>query len=470
MKSNNLKIFPVLFVLFFVIAAKSQTASFDVLNYEAQIEPDISQKSVKGKVSINFSALQNNLREIQLNAGALEIDAAREGKTGLKFEKKDNLLKITLARPAKLNEKREIEIEYHGTPKFGLRFFPERRQIYTLFSTSQWMPCVDAPEDRATFRLNLIAPKDFKAVGNGRLIKQMNLPGNKTSSVWEQKNPVPTYVFGFAAGNFREVSEIHNGVKLRYLASPQFSEKEIKQIFRDSADMLDFFEDKAGLKYIDKEYTQVLATGGVQQEMSSFTAMNEEYGRGVLENERENWLGAHEFAHQWWGNMVTNRDWTHFWLNEGMATFMVAAYKEHRFGREEYLSEIGKLRVRYERVRDAGKDKSLVFPDWNNPTREDRSIVYNKGGYILHLLREEMSDPVFWKGLKEYTQKFWGKSVTTADFQKAMEQSSGKDLSVFFTQWVYKNTLLNQAFNVNNLSESKLNCNSVGFSNIFSAS
>jgi len=361
----------------------------------------------------------------------------RENKIALNFEKKDSILIVSFPRPAKLNEKRRIEIDYHGVPRYGIKFFSEQNQIYTVFSTSQWMPCVDAPSDRATFRLNLITPKDLKVAGNGRFIKQSGLPNNKISSVWEQKKPIPTYIFGFAAGNFREVRARHKGVKFRYLASPQFSENEIRRIFRDSADMLDFYESKAGVKYPDKEYTQILAAGDVQQEMSSFAAMNDDYGRGVLANERENWLGAHEFSHQWWGNMVTNLNWNHFWLNEGMATFMVAAYKEHRFGRKEYLNEIEKLRVRYQRVRDAGKDKSLEFPDWNSPSREDRSIVYNKGGYFLHLLREEMGEQAFWKGLKEYTRRYWGRSVTTKDFQQSMQTASNKDLTAFFNEWVY---------------------------------
>jgi aminopeptidase N len=426
-----------LMTAFFMTEAKAQSASFDVTDYDAQIEPDLANKSVKGKVSVKFDSLKNNLSEIRLNAGVLEIDAAREGKIALKFEKRESVLIISLARPAKLNEKREIEIEYHGAPRFGIRFFPDERQVYTLFSTSQWMPCVDAPDDRSTFRLNLILPKDLKAVGNGRFVKQRDLPGNKISSEWEQKSAIPTYIFGFAAGNFREVRQNHKGIRLRYLASPQFSEREIEQIFKDTADMLDFYESKAGVKYADKVYTQVLAAGRVEQEMSSFTAMNEDYGRALLKNEKDIWLGAHEFAHQWWGNMVTNRDWTHFWLNEGIATFMTAAYAEHRFGREEYLAEIEKSKMRYEKVRDAGKDKSLVFPDWNRPTREDRVLVYQKGAYATHLLREEMGDAAFWKGLKDYTQKYWGKSVTTGDFQRAMEKSSGKDLSAFFNKWIY---------------------------------
>jgi aminopeptidase N len=433
-----IKIAFLLIAVFFMTEAKAQTASFDVTGYDARIEPDISNKSVKGKVVVKFNALKNNLSEIQLNAGVLEIDAAREGKSVLKFEKRESVLIVSLARPARTGEKREIEIEYHGTPRFGIRFFPEQTQVYTLFSTSQWMPCVDAPDDRATFRLNLILPKDLQAVGNGRFIRRSDLPDNKSAFEWEQKNAIPTYIFGFAAGNFREVRQNHKGVELRYLASPQFSEKEIRQIFKDTADMFDFYESKAGVKYADEVYTQVLAAGRVEQEMSSFTAMNEDYGRGVLKNEKDLWLAAHEFAHQWWGNMVTNRDWTHFWLNEGIATFMTAAYKEHRFGRAEYLAEIEKSKTRYEKVRDAGKDKSLVFPDWNKPASEDRVLVYQKGAYVTHLLREEMGDAAFWKGLKNYTQKYWGKSVTTADFQKTMEKSSGKDLSAFFNKWVYK--------------------------------
>ena len=91
----------------------------------------------------------------------------------------------------------------------------------------------------------------------------------------------------------------------------------------------------------------------------------------------------------------------------------------------------------YERVRDAGKDGSLVFPDWLHPTAEDRTLVYDKGAYVLHLLREEMGEKAFWSGLRSYTRKYFGKSVTTADFQAAMQQATDKDLSAFFNKWVY---------------------------------
>ena len=150
-----------------------------------------------------------------------------------------------------------------------------------------------------------------------------------------------------------------------------------------------------------------------------------------------NSLLAHEFAHQWWGNLVTCQAWTHFWLNEGFATFMAAAYREHRFGRDVYVRDVADVRARYERVRDAGHDRSLVFQDWSRPTSDDRTPVYQKGGYVLHRLRELLGDDVFWSGIASYTARHAGGSVTTDDFRLAMEQASRRDLGAFFAEWVY---------------------------------
>ena len=409
---------------------------FEVLHYDAQVEPNVTNKTVTGRVLIRLIARVEHLAAVQLDCGDLTIDAVRENREARKFLRRDRHLEVSLSRPAKANEEREIEIQYHGAPRRGIRFFPERAQVYTVFSTSQWLVCLDAPDDKATLRLKLIVPADFNTVANGSLDSQHKVEGNKIVFEWRQATPIPTYTFGFAAGRFRTVTEKHGRVELRYLAT-QFSVKELFRIFRDTADMIAFYEERAGVRYADSTYTQVLAPGGIDQEMSGFTVLHENYGRQVLSNERDVWLGAHELAHQWWGNMVTCRDWNHFWLNEGMATFMAAAYKEHRFGRQEYLREIEANRVSYQKVADAGKDRSLVFPDWSSPTAEDRTLVYDKGAYVLHVLRGELGERDFWEGIRRYTRMYFGKSVTTPDFQTAMEHTSGKDLTVFFAKWVY---------------------------------
>ena len=410
--------------------------TFDVVNYNAQIEPEFRNKSLKGRVVIRVVSNIANLSTVEFDCGELTTDAVQEHSAAQRFEAQQHRLKITLSRPAKLGETREIDIAYHGIPKYGIRFFPDQSQVYTIFSTSQWMVCVDAPEDKATLSMKLIVPAGLTPVANGRLVNTSELPDRKFAYQWEQKSPIPTYVFGFAIGPFHSVVQKKGRVELHYI-SAHFSDDELQRIFRDTPDMLEFYESRSGVRYADRVYTQVLATGNVEQEMSSFTTLGEAYGKQVLANDHDIWLGAHEFAHQWWGNMVTCRDWNHFWLNEGMANFMAAAYLEHRFGRADYLREIESYRTSYEKVRNAGKDKSLVFPDWLHPTSLDRALVYDKGAYVLHLLREEMGEERFWKGIKSYTRAYFGKSVVTGDFQTAMEQAGGKSLKTFFTKWVY---------------------------------
>ena len=223
---------------------------------------------------------------------------------------------------------------------------------------------------------------------------------------------------------------------MRYLAEG-FAPAELRRIFRDTLDMLAFYSDRAGVPYPDEVYTQALTVQGIGQEMSGFSVMPDAYGRAVLKEENATGLGAHELAHQWWGNQVTCRDWTHFWLNEGFATFMAAAYDEERFGREAYLRDIERARVRYEAVREAGGGRSLVFPEWNHPTANDRTIVYQKGAYVLHLLREQIGDDAFWAGIRRYTAAHAGGSVTTDDFKRSMEESSGLNFGAFFDTWVY---------------------------------
>ena len=421
-----------LFLVHVLIFFVSVIGRADVLHYDVTLEPDISTKSVKGSVLIRVSTTST---AVEFDCGVLTIDKVSEGKTPLQFSVNNHKLSMSL-RPGK--RVYEIQIDFHGTPKYGIRFFPDRQQVHTIFSTSQWMVCVDDPADKATVTFKLILPTQLTAVANGELVSQRELPGNKRLFEWRQSSPIPSYIIGFAVGPFHFVKEKRRSVELQYLAT-NYTAIELRRIFRDTPDMLEFFEDRAGVKYADKTYTQVLAAGGVEQEMSSFTALKEAYGKQVLDNEQDVWLAAHEFAHQWWGNMVTCRDWNHFWLNEGMATFMAAAYLEHRFGRAAYMREIDSYRTNYEKVRDAGKDKSLVFPDWNRPTREDRTLVYDKGAYVLHLLREEMGERAFWNGIKIFTRRHFGKSVVTTDFVTAMEEANGKSLKPFFAKWVYLN-------------------------------
>ncbi|HEX3143302.1 MAG TPA: hypothetical protein VHQ64_04975, partial [Pyrinomonadaceae bacterium] len=285
---------PLLLIAFAAGAGSNQTTPpvplFDVVHYDLLLEPDIDRKSVTGTETIRIISRAAGVREVELNCGELTIDSVKDQGVAQKFVRHERQLIISLARAVKQNETREIEIEYHGSPRRGIRFWPDRQQVYTVFSTSQWMVCVDGPDHRATLNLKLVLPAGLTAIANDRMASQHALANGKVLSEWKQDVAAPTYVFGFAVGKFRTVTERHGHVELRYV-SEQYTDDELRKIFRDTADMIDFYEDKAGVKYPYPTYSQVLAAGGVEQEMSSFTVLRETYGRDVLANERAIWLG-----------------------------------------------------------------------------------------------------------------------------------------------------------------------------------
>ena len=419
-------------VLGILISSRSTHAAQDVLHYAATLEPDIAGKSVKGTVRIRFST---DSQQAEFNCGDLTIDTVRhEGNSAQVLRKRPSPQRFFAITNHTRAGDRDRHFMVHLDTAFD-SFRIDNRSTRSFQPASGWSAStIRLTKQHLTFKL--ILPANLTPIANGKLVSETKLPNNNRVSEWEQKTPIPTYIFGFTAGPFHVVKEKHGNIEFQYFAT-NFTEAEVRRIFRDTPDMLNFFEDRAGIKYSDKTYTQVLAAGNVAQEMSSFTALRENYGKQVLANEQDQWLGAHEFAHQWWGNMVTCVDWKHFWLNEGIATFIAAAYLEHRFGRAAYMREIESNRANYEKVRAAGKDKSLVFPDWDHPTSEDRTLVYDKGAYVLHLLREEMGERAFWNGLRLFTRRHFGKSVVTTDFLTAMEEANGKSLKEFFAKWVY---------------------------------
>ncbi len=418
-------------------AVNSQVSAVDYVDkYELSLEPDLNEKSISGTLLIHVNSRVSSMNSIELNAGNLNILSVSHGGSPLNFEKSESILSISIPGGLSENSSR-IQIEYEGKPRFGMRFSDDGAEVSTAFSTSQWMPAIDSPGSRAQFDLTLIIPSHFLVAATGELVERQELPGEKSKIRWLELSPMPSYLFGFAAGEFSEFIDRSQVPTLRYLAPTTFSPEQLETIFKDTRDMIQFFEDKSGINYPSEVYTQVLLRNGSGQELNGMAVMGERYGSGVLADETSIWLGVHEVVHQWWGNNITNLSWAEFWLNEGLGSFMTAAYLEHRFGRSAYEENIQAAREQYENLQAAGYDKPLVFPNWLNPSREDRSIVYDKGSYVVHLLRELLEDEAFWEGIRHYSQKHWGESVSSGDFQSAMEESSGVDLSDFFDTWVY---------------------------------
>jgi aminopeptidase N len=426
-----------LFLLFAMLplSAWADTSIIDVRAYRAEITPDIANGSVRGEVSIRFTSRADALTHVRFDRGALDIDGVFEGNTPLAFDTPPGVVETTPLGPLRKGETRTIRIRYHGAPTYGLEFDPARRETYTIFSTSQWLVCIDAPSERASLDLTLLVPGDATVAATGRLVSRRARDGGIVAHRWRLDRPAASFLYGFAVGPYRETRSAGHRPQLRQLSIDR-SPEEIEKIFGDTRDILDFYADRAGVRYPNPEYTQVLVADTIGQELAGLGFLSEDYGSRVLQDPDGIGLIAHEAAHQWWGDLLTCRDWGHFWLNEGFATFMTAAYIEHRQGRAAYDQLVSGWQARIERLRQSGTDHPLVYADWNHPSRDDRAVVYQKGAYALHLLREEIGETLFWKGMRDYTRAHAGTSVITSDFRRAMERSSGRDLHVFFETWV----------------------------------
>ena len=429
---------PIKFILFFFLTVSSplhgqQPADTDVLHYDAEIEPNLLKKTIQGRVTITGKLL-GIVKKVAFDCGDLSIEKIQTKEKELPFEVANNKVSIDV-NGIDVKDPFEITIHYHGSPARGINFFPELEEVYTVFSTSQWLVCKDRPDDKATLALKVIFPSHLKAVASGNIQKQIRTQQNQTAIEWKLSDPSPTYTYGFAIGAFNEFVDSSANLTLRHL-SADYTSTELAQIFADTRSMIRFFEERSGVPYPAKVYTQILGQGNVSQEMAGFTVMRLNYGKQVLANASEINLSAHELAHQWWGNNVTCLSWNHFWLNEGFAVFMSSAYKEFKFGREIYLKDISTYYDAYHAVVQKGLDKPLTFPNWINPTSDDRTLVYYKGAYILHLLREQIGEKAFWESVKQYTSTYFGKSVTAADLRKVIEKVSGQDLGPFFSKWI----------------------------------
>jgi aminopeptidase N len=206
-----------------VVSAQTRAgddSSFRVTHYDVQLDPRLESRTVNGTVTLSVvvarDAASTAGTTITLDRGRLEIDGVQEGASSRAFVVDGTRVRITLPRE-RLNETRTLTITYHGAPSFGLVFNAEREQIYTVFSTSQWMVAIDDPSARATLRLRLTMPRAWTASASGREIARREVPGNNVVMEWEQDRPVPTYTFGFAAGAFSTVTDRAGRTALRFL-------------------------------------------------------------------------------------------------------------------------------------------------------------------------------------------------------------------------------------------------------------
>jgi len=411
----------------------------DYTHYHAKLEPSFQSKSVAGSVNISFVPKTAKLQTVTFSAKYKSIRSVKLDGKPQNFAIQDEQLNVNFIDPLRINKSYTLTLDYQAKPERGMKFYDDH--LFTVYHTKNWMPVHNNLNDKASFELELTHHKDLTSKGNGKLVSVKTLDAQRVSSHWQQHQPAPIYTFGFALGQFETLTESINDKAISYLyrqeSSSGLNKQSLQNAFKDVAHMLEFFEQKAGFALPQPAYTYAIVEGYMAQEATSYSLVGEQFVHTVLKDKNENWFIAHELAHEWWGNSITCANFSHFWLNEGLVQFLVAAYKQELFGEHAYNQEINLAMQRVTRAVDKGKNAPVAFRHQIEESQINRSMAYSKGALIFYMLRNQLGDKTFWQGLKQYSVQHQGQSVTTDDLKHAFEQVADQKLDVFFETWVY---------------------------------
>jgi aminopeptidase N len=415
-------------------SAATERPAFRSLAYDVQLTPDFAEGVLRGEELLRFQSLTDGLDTLSFTANPLAINATLDGQAGVTTTVDGRRLLVHLPRRLRKGETATLRLAFAGRADKEVPFTAEL--IHTAFLTCRAMVCDDdRPGDRAPLAFALTLPADMDAVAPGRLVARSPARAGPVTWRWRAARPYPAYLYGFAAGRFQRTT-LPGHPELSVLSTGETLEH-IQAMFGDTARMAAFFADKAGLPLPEGAYAQVLVDHRGDQEDVGLSMIQRGSITPILADPHEDWIVAHELAHQWWGNLLTCADWHELWLNEGLANFMVAAWKEQRWGRAAYDREVADGQSDWDKAKAGGLDRPLSWSGDYPSLADKRRIAYGKSVVFLDRLRSELGDAAFWAGLRAYTQANAGRSVTAHDLQRAMEKAAGRDLGPLFRTWVY---------------------------------
>jgi aminopeptidase N len=425
----------------------------DIKHIKAELTLNLQKKEVSGKVTHRLTPLHPYLTRIDLDCGSkLKISQVAAGPQAApcKFSTHDQKLSITLDKPYGPDDTIDLAISYSGAPGSGLHFitvdpaYPERpAAIWTQGEAEDnhnWLPCYDYPNDRITSEMIITVARPLSVVSNGALVDTKENPDGTRTFHWKMEHPHSTYLITVAAGEFVAFHDRVENLSVDYYVNKSVSEATARRFMGKTPAMIRFFNETTGQSYPYPKYAQVcLPEFGGGMENTSATSMTDASLLDEIEGlERsEDGLVAHELAHQWFGDLLTCKDWSHVWLNEGFASYFDPLFAEHDRGEDEFRITMEEELQRYVRD-DREYRRPIVETRYSSPMEMFDSMTYAKGGCVLHMLRCLVGDDAWWKGIRGYVAKHKFDVVETEDFRKAMEEATGKDLKWFFDQWLYK--------------------------------
>jgi aminopeptidase N len=351
----------------------------------------------------------------------------------------DNRLTIRLSAAPAAGEHRIFRVSYSGVPAKGLMIGNNKHTEWSAFSQNwpnlahQWLPMIDHPGDKATSEFIVTAPAKYQVVANGLLQEETDLGDGRRTTHWKQSVPIASWLNALGVEQFY----VHHAGRVRNVelstwvahqdkdAGPVYFEEPARQA-------LEFYSDYVG-PYAYEKLANVAAagvSGGMEHASVIF------YGERGIRPQPAFGLVSHEIAHQWFGNAVTESDWNDVWLSESFATYFTHLCEEHYLGRAVMVAGLKRDITTVLNTEKRLPDTPVIHRNLSDMTKVLSSLVYQKGGWVLHMLRGRIGSDAFRTGIRDYYRRFMNGNATTADFRAAMERASGEDLSWFFAQWL----------------------------------
>lgn len=430
----------------------TRARTYDIQHQKLEITIDMDAGTITGRQTLTISSLNDGLEQLTLDAVGLTIDGITDadGRT-LGHEVTDDHILIDLHRSVRGNEPFEIRIDYHATPRLGMYFnrpdkgYPDKpKQVWTqgeMHESAHWFPCYDFPNDVMTSEMIVTVPAGNMVISNGALLETTsNAKDGTVTYHWKESVPHVSYLTSVVVGEYRELKDEWDGIPIQSFVHP--SEWDMaERSFSKTAAMMQFFSEKIGYRYPYEKYAQTTVHdfkwGGMENVSATTLTHRTLHDEAAHSDYQSDGLVAHELAHQWWGNLLTCKNWNHIWLNEGFATYFDKLFTEHDVGADEFQSRMDGSRESYFKEDSTKYRRSIVTDKYENAADMFDSHTYSKGACVLHMIRYILGDELWWKSVNHYANTFHGHPVETADLRQAIEDVTGNPMDWFFDQWVY---------------------------------
>ena len=424
--------------------------NIDILNYKFEIHLNDTSDIIYGSADIALNIKDSEDR--------VRLDLISQGKDGKGMEVKkvtfngsevsyshDNDVLLIETGVLEYSSRDIINVVYSGMPITGLIIGPNMHGDRTFFSDNwpnkarNWLPLVDHPYDKSTAEFVVIAPNHYQVISNGLLVEETNLNKELKKTHWKQSVPISCWLYALGVAEFAvDYVDYFEGKSIQTWVYKQDRDNGFYDFKIPTKHTMEFFSDYIGPFAYEKLAN--VQSNSVKGGMESATAIF--YSDVSVTGDRSvRWRNVviHEVAHQWFGNCVTEYDWDDVWLSEGFATYFTLMFREHAYGRDDFVNGLNDAKRLVYNHYKTDKESSIV----HNNLKDMKDVLtyslqYQKGAWVLHMLRNYIGEDNFRKGIRNYYKKYYNSTTTTNQFKTEMEVVSGMNLDTFFDQWLYK--------------------------------